>query len=690
MSSSANWTYQYNLGNVAPEALSTALSGIKKVADNSTAVLNTIEGIIKVVSVFISAPTDILSILIKAGSTVFISAVQSLNSLGGQFIVITPFNRMGSRTINVGTLESPWNLPALSPKEAFQELQSSFSNVNDPFRPQWTDQTQVIGYGVLVTAPDPMSLVRIAQSISNLFDMDPFAKVVKEYTKQLSSSEADSKAQGHVNDKLKFNTSDIDTIIADIQGNMKNPLGVFSSGVKPKYTSLPQLHWYGLSIANFKILNQIIERTQLLTKYLLNSTESTSKAILDLTKALIAKVEGLKQIIDLVAESLSAILVSINNTGIYTFVIPKSYGGVNYIINAINSSLSSPSTPAAKEVASILNTTNYSMLFFAGAGTGVDLDAFKKMFIDGLTSIGNIADALSLATGPITNYAILPDFSKKPVFTYGSSFVLRVISNDSTPGNPYYFTYKVTNDTSNSEVASGTSLSEYSIRDFLRRDLMAKVNSSNFTINLPQMIDSTISSYTVTVTIFDFIHQDTTYTGHFDVTSILSSSITQPVTKDSAIGVTANTRGSVMTINGATGIARQDIPITDPGSVLAGGIIPANDSKASIKVFDDRGNSVSISVINTDNIVIYNINTPNLENAYYYETFPGMLKLNFEGAISLRQVGEVQWSTIPSPDYLIFNEPADYDYQIYTPESGMSTTKIVHIIKGVSSTSKVC
>jgi hypothetical protein len=742
MSSSAIWTYQYNLGNIAPSALSTALKDLQTVANNCVSVLNVVEKIIKIVSVFMSAPTDILSIAIKEGSVIFITAIKSLSSLGGQFIVITPFNSIGQYYTDIGTKAHPWPIPSLSPRQAFSELQASFYNTKDPYRPQWTSQTQVTGYGLLICAPDPVGLVKVSIALTNLFDMDPFNKIITGYLKQIESNRSDANSQGNSTEKLKFDISDITTLFKDIQGNVDNPLGAFS-GVKPHYTSLPSLHWYGLTIANFKILQQIIDRVEALTKYLLNITESTSNAILELARALISKVENLKDIINIVLVSVSNILISVNNTGIYSFVVPKNYGGVDYVIKAINTSINNPTSSAAKEIANIQDTTQYSTLFFAGAGTGVDLDAFNAMLGQCMRDMDSVVKVLNSSVAALTNYTVIPNFSSEPVFTYGSSFTLTVVSNDSTIEDQYYYTYEITSDYSYPTMSAGTVISSFDINSIGQSDKMAKVNLTSFTITLPQNIPDTISRYTIKITIFDYVHTDATYTGKFLVTNLVSSSIPSSLDSNDNIPVTGqgstpnrmlddigksnnnngntlnnnitSSGGSVSTIKGSSGLSLQSIPIVGSSGlslqsipivgsspISSGGILTPNDPNEinsssfsgsngdSIKISDDSGNSLNIPIVNNSNFSIITVSSPELNDFYYFATFPAKLKLTWVGAISYRKIGTTTWTTMTAPDYITFTEPADYDYQIFTIQSGMGSEKIVHILQGNSSDTKVC
>ena len=672
------WQAQTTLNQIIPEQITNTLDSLSGIIKSADEVLSFIEGILQIAEAFIQNPSDIITTFLKQYSQAIITAIQDALGLGGGFIVIHPWNRMNKRTVNISNdPKFPLHLPAMNGQEALNEFYASFNNQNDPYRPQWSTNTNVVGMGVLVIAPDVSVFLNVVSAIAEIANIKEFKDIVSKYSQDTITWYQDARKQaGEI--ASTFTPFDIKGLsnldFKNITGISNNKSKVFNSS-KPFNETLPSLHWYGLSLDNFVFFDQITKAFQLVIDKLLSLTSTTDNAIVAFINTLIKKIESLKELIDIIYNTAQSFLISLKSTGLYFFEVPQGSGGVNYVINSIKQSLNSPDTNDSAEVSKNLTTSNFSLLFFMGASTGVNLTAWKNLFINAFDATSQAAQKLNSLLS--INYSVIPDFTNK-VFYFEKPINLQVVSQDSSDQHQYYYTYTITDQ-------SGVNISSFTNRVLGGNTL--RVNKDKIPILLKNTKQSSSGSftYTIEIKIFDFISPDMTYKTNFTVTDSISN-ITSVVTSSTPISISSSTPGTVTVSCNNRPIETKTIlggTTTTIGSLIA----PFTDTKVT---FTNSSGTFTTPILNNIGYIIGEVDNLPIPNSFRFPFFPGRLFFNFLGALKIRKKGEKDWIYLTLPGYLDIDGLAEYEYYIFTNETGWIGPFLFSIVNQTLLGTQVC
>jgi hypothetical protein len=725
---SSNTTVEWNsllsLGNSAPEGwgLEDFTDGMDDVLTNANKVIDVIEDLVNFVSPFLVAPTDITATIIREYSKPVLKVLRDSLSIGGGFIVIHPYNRTNRRLVNIFTEKTPFYIPAMTPREAFNELYSSFRNTKDPFRPQWTENINTAGVGLLMTALDVKGLVPLVQSFSKLIDMKEFKDIMDSYRSDMEKVYIEAtrlglrspdKAPDFLTDaqKAEWNASiekrrelqtkhalyvgatarqDISNIFTEwgggrIQFDIGRAGGSRSYPALVHNSNLPRLHWWALNISNFTVLKKMVDRLEEIIETLLAFVEKNDKFIDNIIATLLKKVRALRNLVQSAYDMLEGIAISLNSTGIYAFAIPKTpagqKGGVDYIISSLKSSLSNPQTDDAKAVASLLDDTNNTILFFAGASTSVNLDAwmdlFDKAFLNTKNSVKSYTERKAL------NFTVLPNL-EGAVIPFNKGFTLRVLSAGSTNTTQLYYTYKIT---SNTGVVHSKNMDTNIFS-------AAQVNSSTFDIRFtnPSNVTSTVP-YTLQVNVFNSVSSGwpDRATFKFQVSNV--ATLPDPAVagegggelggSDGDVGLSGGDSGEVGEASRSVG-AGGTLAYIDPDSPTSKEVItttsfsgtqfgftdlPPFVSPVQVRLTTNDGYSLTFPIINNAGYNVQEVNLP-IKTKYAFETYPSKLFLPMEGAIAYRIEGTDEWLYMTLPNYLTFEEGVGIEYMLYLLAGG--------------------
>lgn len=687
-SNTAQWAALPNLSSLAPTAVTDALSSISGVLDKANDVLNFIENLLGVVEKLLVSPGDILSTFLDSYLKAIIQVIQDSLSLGGGLICIHPFNRM-NRRYTANLFPDPWKIlvPVMTPQEAFNELYASFNNTADPYRPQWTNDTIVTGLGFLITAPDPTGFLNVISALGQLIDIKEFNDVITHYKKSVTQWAQDTEKQ--TGKSLALAPFDI-TGITDLkykETTTTTPGGkVTTKTVLVGNNPLPRLHWWGLSISNFTILRQITSTFEYAITALSNLIKTNDKAIAEIITALLNKVKALQNLVQVVFNAIETLLISLNSTGLYYFEIPQGAGGVSYIKTAIQQSLSAPSSTGAKEVKNLLNTSNFSMLFFMGASTGVNLDAWDKLFKNAFNSVSAEITSIENSFANIS-YAVLPEF-KGAVFNFGETITLRVSSAESTAQHPLYYTYSMSDN-------KGNVVSSFTNTNILSN--AARVNSSAFNVTFikPTTVQDSnavgIIPYSVTINIFDGLTINQTYTASFSVTDTvtkLNTSIRSgaPLTLTSATSATA---AIVNTTTPSGGYPLEKVYIS-PGSTVSLGTSISSFATNLALQYNDGVSTLIIPIQNNLGYNIVDISAPPIPGSFRFLTFPAKICFNFPGIIKYAVAGSSNFIYVTLPACIVVQNNTTYDYYLYTAATGWSGLLSFSVITQANEGAQVC
>lgn len=655
----AEWQQPINLHQTAPDALTDATETLKGVLEKTNSIIEIIENIVKVAASTFSGPTDILSFLIKQYMASTLKVLQDSLSLGAGMIVIHPYNRMNQRQVNIFTKESPCMINAMTPAEAFTELYDSFSNKKDPYRPRWTDNVRVTGLGVLVVSPDPAGLVTILSGIQKLFDFKEFKQVTDKYVDALQSLEVDAKQQ-NLSEPFSFDISGVTGMgFKNIDYTFGAKTGKYQSLLHSN--TLPSLHWYGLSLSNLTFLDQVIKKMETIIGMIVKFSDAQSNIIKNFANVLLRKIQAIKAIVKSIYDFTVGIMVALDSTGFYVFTIPVTpsgeKGGVNYVINSLKNSLSSPSSEAEKAVAATLNASDFSALLFMGTSVDINTTAWEDLFASTLTSVTSFADN---RLGP-PNFTVLPEL-QGAVFNSGDSFNLKVVSTDSTPSNPLYFTYSIKD-------SSGKLLSEFTTVNVLDENI-AKVNQSSFKIPLPKLTssDATSVEYTASIRVFNSLGIGTSVEYTFLLTNVVTVISSTLDSSGNGVKVISNGGGSLSLVD-PSGDVTQKVYTSGGGVSVGTGAQPLVDMGVVFTTED--GESISIKTRNDTGYDVKEVDSLPMKTIFRFETFPGRISININGALCYREAGSTgAWTYIALPGALTISDSTNLDIMIYTDDAG--------------------
>jgi hypothetical protein len=679
--SNVTWQAQANLSQVVPATVTSTVTGINTfLTQKVNPVITEISKIVSDLGFLFSSPTDILLSLLKNFSTPVIQALSDALGLGGGLIVIHPWNRMNKRLVNSSSDPVfPFNVPAMNVQEAFNELYASFSNTNDPYRPQWGTNDTVAGMGMLIVAPDPSIFLNLIVALQQLLDIKEFSDIIEKYSKAAISWNRDTAHQmgSPAATAASFDITGITNLkfqnVISNTGTLQSPL--------VSDTVLPSLHWFGLSLSNFTFLNQISNGIKLIINKLTSLLQTSDNPIGEFIKVLFKKVTALINVITTISSVLSGLLITLQNTGFYFFEISPMTGGVQAIISQIQQSLSNP-TGDAQILASHLTDSNFCMLAFMGAGYGVNLNAWKAMFMNAFDQ--NTTAAQALINQATINYAIVPNF-KNAVFFFDTPITLIVSSQDSSSQHQYYYTYKVT-DSSGNIIAS--------FLNKIQGGNTLQVNGNPVTLKFSHPLSNpkvgTIS-YTITIEIFDFLLFDTTYTATFSVTDEVSSFSTFSLDAlNHAICINANKQGTVQIVDNNKGYALESSSVKGGATACIGTTIGPNSTNIQLKFIGADNSSFFTDIMNNLGYAVGNVNSLPIPNSFKFLSFPAKICFKFTGVLKYQAVGASTWTYVTLPSCILISGLGCYNYYVFTPATGWSSQLSFCIVQQVTAGTQVC
>ncbi len=657
------WTNPTRIVQLPPETLKQILDQTKNWVDRVDGVLNILIDILETSSGFIGTPTDIAINFIRTYAQSGITILRDLLSFGGGAIVITPFNRLVPRKLPIVPHPYPLSIPTLTPREAFNDFYASFNNTQDPNRPQWTDNTKVAGVGFLIMVDNPADLSKIASGMSMLFSFKEFTDIASRYTNTIGTWANNITQEGL--DYLSIFT-DKGSIKFDVtgfpNGSFVQSPDLFQSGINLTNALVAQdsnftgkLHWYGLSLNNFVWLKKTVDVIEELYKKLISLLETSENAIQQLIKAIIRKIEDLKNLINIVYDTVAGILVGLSTNGLYVFTVPEGTGGLTYLKSAIETSISNPQTEASQRVRAGMDTSSFSSLFFIGTSTGFNTDAWKAMFENSWNPTPEQIQTLENLTNP--QFTVTPEVDGK-VFNFGDLITISVNSQDDSPSNPLFFTYQF-RDNNNIIISEWTN-------DGTNNERWARVNKSKF----PQILDyssSMIRTEPINAT-YNLSVQITNSTGveigTFRKNLIVSNSLSYngdpttdlPVTPYSALFLTGistivddthpviyiytSTPGGALYSSGVTasirnpngpsgGIAQETVFISSNSLGAIGYSIEAGSIPLVLRIEDTVGNVIILPIINNKGRGVSSVTKFPLDPSYKFLTYPASMLLDF-------------------------------------------------------------
>jgi hypothetical protein len=667
----AEWSSQTLFASSIPPAIPTGLNFLSSVLNEAEKVLDVIKKIVQNVETFLVAPAELLTIFLKNYSQAIITAFKDVLSLGGNYIIIHPFNVVqadgttpkypidlyDSTEVGTNVIFSPTTtralpvpgviiakeqkvgktsyykhiVPSLTPQQAFNEFFSSLSNPLDTHKPTWSVNTEAVGMGFVITTGNISAFLNLMSSLDQFFSFKEITDAIKAFDNQVNTGLYDATGQGK-NPSL-LSSSDFSVcanaisavqeksfILQSSMYSQSAKLNILDSMIEN--TDIAGYHWGGMNLYNFPFLEDICILLQKLVKRTTDALQSNDKAIQKIANAIIKKITGIQELITEILNVATTIGLALEYTGLYTFVIPQGYGGIQYIQQAIQSSLStSPLAP-------ILNTTQFTLLAFFGAGDGINLSSWTALFQNAYNiSAAQLQSLLGISSSgkePF-NYKVSPDFTKQ-VFSFGQTINLSVSSSQVTSNHPYYYTY-VLKDNNNNVI------SEQTEKNITAGDI-ALVNKTGcvFTLtNSSQIKDPTTINYSISITVFDNIAYTNTYTSTFPVSNAVSN-LSNKLTSNDKGSVTLNDNSTVSLMSGDRIIEQQ---YASSGTTLPFGAAANTDQNLTLNI-SGTGGSMSLPIDNYTGYTTYDFNTfADLINTTYLRvlSLPIMICINFEGIL---------------------------------------------------------
>lgn len=707
---SITWTSLNNLGQTTSPIIKQTFQTIQTVVQTVDTVLNVVEQFIQIASIFLSTPSDLIGIFLKGGILLFDEAIKGAMSTGGSTILITPFNRMNPRKYNFMS-DNPKDYPALSIpamtiKESIDEFRASFSNTLDTGRPTWGNTAHAVGVGIIITCPELPSFTAVMKSITLLLNFDDFKVAGEKYEKLMRDQSADlylqyksppKWAEPNVNALLQplyevFPYKD--NVTGKLQASNYDPVSKALNPDTQKVvfnSTLPKLHWVGLNLYNFPFFQQLMSLIDETVAHLLTMVAATDSAICELAKALIKRVEVIKQFITQFISVAESLVMSINEVDILTFKV-ESFTGVSGILSAIDSSATS--VPA---VAANYTTNQFSSFLFIGAGTGVDLDAWKQSFFGlfGLldeqlaaniaainTGLNDISGAFKQLTP--ADFLVTPDFRLSKIYNYGDSFILKVMSQNIPDPSviTYCYTYSVMDEKS-------TVISSFNDRN-LNIALMPIVNTSSINIILPKRsYVVTSATFSINITIFS---QDALYLKDINLSFLFNAMNSDKSSRAIIAKPTSSNASPIRTLSTLTNDPTTSLfsaGAVTSGELGSGSGSGGNSGGGSGSTIGNTSIQVKLSDLsnNTTNIHHYGAlnQVPTVVNS---DSLPVTLCFNFVGAISYKLINDTTWTTLALPVCIVLSIVGKYMYRVQDINGVWSDIFFIQI--GDSGTVPVC
>ena len=692
----AQWTSNTIFSQAVPKAVTTGLGALQSVLQSAETVLNVIKNIVQDLEIFLSSPGELLVTFLKSYSQALITMFQDVLSLGGNYIIIHPynvvqtdgvtpkypidlydstktgvnvqFNPATSRAlpvpgIIVATQQSSGKssyykhvVPSLTPQQAINEFISSFSNAKDTHKPTWSVNTEAAGMGFIITTGNISAFINLIYSINQFLNFKELNDVVSSYSKKINSGLSDITAQGQTPGLL----SSIDfSAFGNITSLQENNFILQSSSytTSAKLTILDSIientdiggyHWGGLNLYNFPLLQDVCILLQKLVKRIDDSIQSNDQAIQKIAQAIVKKIIGIQSIITEVYQVAVTVGLALEYTGLYTFTIPQGSGGIQYIQQALQSSLStSPLAP-------VLNTTQFTILGFFGAGEGINLSSWSSLLQTAYNSTAAELQSILTSLGTTFQYKVDPDFSKQ-VFSFGQVITLSVSSSNIPSGHPYYYIY-VMKDNNNNIISQQTETN-------ITAGDIALINTSKFTINLNNSSGLTETvNYSVSITVFDGLLYSNTYNTTFPVSNAVSGLNTK-LTSNSKGSVTLNDNTIISLISGNKVIEQQ---YGGPGTILSFGANAQSGQSLTLNINGTNGNLI-VPIDNHTGYLTYDFDTfADLIATTYLrvEALPIMICINFEGIVEWGVSGS-SMPIINLPMCTKITEATTYEYIYY-------------------------
>lgn len=653
-------------GKAASNKVGSFGRNIQAATKTLTALVSKIDEAMRFVESFLQTYIDPVAPFIEKIRSLFIAYANDILGIGGGVIFITPKNRMNPRTISFRASQPgnnnyefdkvhlsreasnsfyltipPIDIPAMSPAEAFLELKNSFNNTNDPFRPRWTPLSTTTGFGILIATADVKGIgpfIKSLEAFANFFDFSDIKETLDGYRKDFSTYAKDLEESMY---KSAAQTLRGSGIVADVvEEEYYNENGKFVKSLTlSKYRlqqELPSLHWYGLSVENIPGFRTIVDQITTLLDWALQVTQKVSSAIWELFEIIKKRIYTLVTLVQNVLDAMGAMFSLFYLGDAYAFVVEPEAGGIDHLIQSIQTSIQNPETTEAADVAKIWTTADLSVLMFAAAGAP-NRNAWKLL---ARATLGASEDEEDLSP----QFAVSGIVSEG-IYPINTLFTLEFVSED----EDINFTYNVHD-------KEGKILSRW--EDYITFKLARNVPLTPFMI-------SEEGEYTLEVTAYSSTYpfDEATATVYpFKVSSLVTSPLLPPI-KEAPISLTLadDFEGTVEIRSATTGKTYDKSKIYSGGEVVLGQTLSESGLFDIIITSLDGTSVVSRSVIDSRYPVTH-INTlqpkiyvPSLPYAVKFSDFAKVVKIFIDG----------QWMTISLPGYIIFSEYACFKIRYF-------------------------
>ncbi len=685
----AKWTRIARFGNTFPEAVPETLAFLDKALDKTNKVINVIEKAAKLVARLITSPIDVIGIITKTILDVFMKLVKETITLGGAMIVITPTKRSRKRYINILSDKNPFYVPAMTPREAFNELKASFTNTKDPFRPKWGSTIKATGFGILLSFPTPDGLVKVIRGFNEFIDLKDFKELADDYTSTLNQIEEDIKSQGKDTvEKPLFSISNVNfrTKKTGKIGNI-----TFDYAVPQYEGELPTPHWVGLDITNFVFIDVFLKKMDEITENITRINDSNSKAAQDLVDAIFKRIKKLRDLVKIVYDAVSSLMIELDSTGIWIFTIPPDIGGVSYIMTAIENSIrSAVPTDNSIEVINALDSVNFSALFFAGASAGVNLDAWNNLISGSFEKMAESINAEFALEQPNMNFTVVPDPTDR-IYPFGTELNLKVVMSNPDPDVRYSF--RIFDDKGNvlskntdfSNASGIPNVSRYKV-PFIKPNVGSneRIGTIKYTLEITLTQVGTGAIYAPVVKNYNFYVSDviTDYNGVIDNNGS-PVNVTFPDGSSGIIIIIDNTAPS-------GGVPIGTVYVGEGGTYELGDIISQLGDNITIIYQGTDGEFLEIPLINNKGYEVrYYVVLP-LPSKTIITNLPAKICIDVEGALLFRKKGDSEFTLIPLPSCFEIKEEGIYEYYYYTDATGWIGPKEINVMVGVQDRNNIC
>ena len=679
----AQWKRLLEFGSSPPFAkeLEKGLRSLQSGYESVKKVTSLAQKILSISSKFITGSIDLTSNAIRQYAVLFKSILSNISSLGGQFIVIHPWNRFHKKviTLNSDPIYSI-RFPGLTPSEAFGELYQSFSNTNDKMRPRYGSYTQVAGFGFLIACQTPHDLAKTINAIRYFINAGELEEIVEKYRDQLTKQVNDLIAQNKITEanKLALESENLFKIVKmeqSIIGYNENGEEVeFTHKFIPKDHVLPEWweyiknkepRWFGFSIINLPFVAEALYRLHKIIDDLTRISETSSDMIKKLVESILKKANHLISIIDEFYSFLVSVAQSLQLTNLYFFKIPPGTGGISYLTSSIQSSISSPSGDGVY-VSQIWNTAQFSALIFFSSGYGVD----TEKWYNSVTSVWEtfIEKIKNLSIETVKNYWELTPYENS-FFTYEKEYsifpsilregsVLKLNSSInfsiiSTNESLYYSYILYLDDGIVSQFTSTDSqkamVNKKGFNFYFDKEGHYRLHIIVKSIEDPKYISSRIIRFSVKSSIAR------------EILMIPSPTVSIPL-KDNQIGVASITDSD-------TGMTEQLYVYKPSDPLEIGNSFPPKESKVKVLFKNSNGENVLdfSFLLKKDTSFIYLKQIPSL---IYVESYPASIYFDFEASLFLYDVslGEESSVYVQLPNVLIVYKDSSYKYKYHVQE----------------------